>query len=144
MWLSHVRRVGDILESVNGQSMANADHREAVRAVKESKGALTVAVRRRRHANPLLVGIVSAVNSVPHVDSTTSTAKPEEHNFSLLVTSKDSMLYATHTLYTMTSYTCIYACTCRYIIHAFVAHTTGIHSNMLILGYVVLKVCIRS
>ena len=35
-------RVGDILESVNGQSMANADHREAVRAVKESKGNLTV------------------------------------------------------------------------------------------------------
>ena len=38
----HVYRVGDILESVNGQSMANAVHREAVRAVKESKGSLTV------------------------------------------------------------------------------------------------------
>lgn len=35
-------RVGDVLESVNGQSLANADHREAVRAVKESKGALAV------------------------------------------------------------------------------------------------------
>ena len=34
--------MGDILESVNGQSMANADHREAVRAVKESRGAITV------------------------------------------------------------------------------------------------------
>ena len=36
------RRVGDILETVNGQSMTNADHREAVRAVKESKGTLSV------------------------------------------------------------------------------------------------------
>ena len=35
-------RVGDILESVNGQSMANTDHRAAVRAVKESKGTLIV------------------------------------------------------------------------------------------------------
>ena len=99
-----------MLESVNGQSMANADHREAVRAVKESKGALTVVrfmhvqtsqplaqtahfpsqtLRRRRHAHPLVVGIVSAVNSVPHVDPTV-TAKPEEYNFSLLVNSKDS------------------------------------------------------
>ena len=38
----HTFRVGDILEGVNGQNMANADHREAVRAVKESKGAVTV------------------------------------------------------------------------------------------------------
>ena len=37
-----MHRVGDILECVNGQSMVNADHREAVRAVKESKGALAV------------------------------------------------------------------------------------------------------
>jgi chromosome segregation ATPase len=83
-------KVGDILESVNGQSMANADHREAVRAVKESKGNLTVSVRRRHHAHPLLVGIVSTVNSVPHVDPTV-VAKPEEYNFSLLVNSKDNV-----------------------------------------------------
>ncbi|CAI8046659.1 Disks large homolog 2 [Geodia barretti] len=83
-------KVGDILESVNGQSMANADHREAVRAVKESKGNLTVSVRRRRHAQPLLMGIVSTVNSVPHVDPTV-VAKPEEYNFSLLVNSKDNL-----------------------------------------------------
>jgi hypothetical protein len=70
--------------------MANADHREAVRAVKESKGNLTVSVRRRRHAQPLLMGIVSTVNSVPHVDPTV-VAKPEEYNFSLLVNSKDNL-----------------------------------------------------
>lgn len=107
--------MGDILESVNGQSMANADHREAVRAVKESKETIAVvcfkpvvallianlhhlesiymlflqSVRRRRHAHPLVVGIVSAVNSVPHMDPATA-LKPEEHNFSLLVNSKDS------------------------------------------------------
>ena len=48
-------------------------------------------LRRRRHAHPLVVGIVSAVNSVPHMDPTAA-AKPVEHNFSLCITSKDSML----------------------------------------------------
>ena len=46
-------------------------------------------VRRRRHAHPLVVGIVSAVNSVPHADLT-ATSKPEEYNFSLVVNNKDS------------------------------------------------------
>jgi hypothetical protein len=84
-----VIKVGDILESVNGQSMTNADHREAVRAVKESRGAIAVSLRRRHHANPLVVGIVGAVNSVPHMDPTAA-AKPEQHNFSLCV-SKDNL-----------------------------------------------------
>lgn len=48
-------------------------------------------LRRRRHAHPLVVGIVSTVNSVPHIDPTVA-AKPEEYNFSLLVNSKDSTL----------------------------------------------------
>ena len=47
-------------------------------------------LRRRHHANPLVVGIVGAVNSVPHMDPTAA-AKPEQHNFSLCV-SKDSTL----------------------------------------------------
>ncbi len=34
---SPTHRVGDILESVNGINLDNADHREAVRAVKETK-----------------------------------------------------------------------------------------------------------
>ena len=51
----------------------------------------TQSVRRRRHAQPLLMGIVSTVNSVPHVDPTV-VAKPEEYNFSLLINSKDSTL----------------------------------------------------
>ena len=47
-------------------------------------------LRRRRHAHPLVIGIVSTVNSVPHVDPT-APVRPEEHNFSLLVSGKDSM-----------------------------------------------------
>lgn len=38
-------RTGDILESVNGISLTNADHRDAVRAVKESKGLLNIVSR---------------------------------------------------------------------------------------------------
>jgi len=35
-------RVGDILESMNGIKLSNGDHREAVRAVKESKEVLGI------------------------------------------------------------------------------------------------------
>jgi len=37
-----VFRPGDVLESVNGVSLNNAHHRDAVRAVKESKRSLTI------------------------------------------------------------------------------------------------------
>lgn len=40
--ISNVCRVGDVLESINGINMSNADHRDAVRIVKESKRTLSI------------------------------------------------------------------------------------------------------
>lgn len=34
--------MGDVLESINSQSLKNADHAQAVSAVKESKGLLDI------------------------------------------------------------------------------------------------------
>ncbi len=51
---SHPHRVGDIMESVNGISLGNADHREAVRAVKESKGSLSIVSMSTRQQNGCL------------------------------------------------------------------------------------------
>ena len=45
-------------------------------------------LRRRRHAQPLQMGIVSAINAVPH--SSPSPAKMEEHEYSLYITGKES------------------------------------------------------
>ncbi len=41
-FLAFVRRAGDVLEFVNGVNLSNADHREAVRAVKETKRNLSI------------------------------------------------------------------------------------------------------
>ena len=38
----NVCRTGDVLESINGINMTNADHRDAVRIVKESKRTLSI------------------------------------------------------------------------------------------------------
>ncbi len=48
---SHPHRVGDIMESVNGINLGNADHREAVRAVKETKGSLSIVSMTTRQQN---------------------------------------------------------------------------------------------
>ena len=37
-----LHRVGDVLESINGINLTNADHRDAVRAVKETKKTLGI------------------------------------------------------------------------------------------------------
>ena len=37
-----VCRVGDVLESINGVNLTNADHRDAVKAVKETKRPLSI------------------------------------------------------------------------------------------------------
>lgn len=43
----NVCRVGDVLESINGINLTNADHRDAVRAVKETKRTLSVVSERQ-------------------------------------------------------------------------------------------------
>ena len=45
-----VCRVGDVLESVNGHSLNNAHHAQAVAVVKESKGLLDI-VSTHTHTN---------------------------------------------------------------------------------------------
>ena len=47
-----VCRVGDVLESVNGHSLNNAHHAQAVAVVKESKGLLDiVSIHTHTHTN---------------------------------------------------------------------------------------------
>ncbi|XP_064405216.1 disks large homolog 5-like isoform X2 [Halichondria panicea] len=83
-------KVGDILESVNGINLDNADHREAVRAVKETKRTLSIIFRRRKSAYPIVMGIVQSVNSVPHPPPPqVAVANTETLEYSLYVTSKE-------------------------------------------------------
>ena len=114
---SHPHRVGDILESVNGVNLSNADHREAVRAVKETKRNLSIVsvhvymhlsiliciphphtltpsqvLRRRKSAYPIQMGIVNAINSVPSVPPPqVGVANSETLEYSLYITNKESM-----------------------------------------------------
>ncbi|XP_064390775.1 tight junction protein ZO-1-like [Halichondria panicea] len=83
-------KVGDILESVNGINLDNADHREAVRAVKETKRTLSIIFRQRKSAYPIVMGIVQSVTSVPHPPPPqVAVANTETLEYSLYVTSKE-------------------------------------------------------
>ena len=63
-------------------NLSCADHRDAVRAVKESQGMLRMVVKRRKHASTIQIGITSVINGLePRV---------EEQEFSLMV-KKDGM-----------------------------------------------------
>ena len=47
-------RVGDILESMNGMNLSNGDHREAVRAVKETKEVLGIVSEGAHNINEVI------------------------------------------------------------------------------------------
>ncbi|XP_064390736.1 uncharacterized protein LOC135338505 isoform X2 [Halichondria panicea] len=100
-------KVGDILESVNGINLDNADHREAVRAVRDEEDPqhllTTMATflqcmcpvpshifRKRKSAYPIVMGIVQSVNSVPHPPPPQVTVvNTETLEYSLYFTSKE-------------------------------------------------------
>ena len=66
---------------VNGVSLTSADHRDAVRAVKESNGSLHMVVKRRKCANTIQMGITSVINGLE--------PRYEEQEFSLMVKGKE-------------------------------------------------------
>ena len=76
-------RVGDVLEMVNNVNLSCADHRVAVRAVKECQGVLRMVVKRRKHASTIQMGIASVINGLE--------PRMEEQEFSLMVKGKEGL-----------------------------------------------------
>lgn len=76
------------MESVNGRSMSNVEHREAVKAVKDfSSGCLNMVIKRRRATNTVTgIGcVLQAVGKSPRPVSMVMEPQVEVHEFSIEV-----------------------------------------------------------
>ena len=81
-------RVGDVVESVNGRSLSNVEHKEAVKAVKDfSSGCLNMVIKRRRATNAATgIGcVLQAVGKSPRPVSLVMEPQVEVHDFAIQV-----------------------------------------------------------
>ncbi len=88
------------MESVNGHSLSNVEHREAVKAVKDlSSGCLNLVIKRRRATNTVTgIGcVLQAVGKSPRPVSMATEPQVQVHEFSIPV-SREGLYSAPYVL----------------------------------------------
>ena len=93
-------RVGDAIESVNDIDLSCVFHKEAVKAIKESKEALHLVVRRRKGQHVALGCVLQAAGKPsllatqqPHQTNINSSNQTETHEFAILVQKEGVLMH---------------------------------------------------